>query len=76
MDKEYYHQKLEEIQNVFCSGVSELLTYHVNYVINRYGNWKRYPRKVKKFLKKKQWWELKDNQKLSDGELKVAINKR
>lgn len=76
MDKEYYYQKLEEIQDIFCSGVSELLTRHINYIINRYSNWKRYPRKIKKFLKKKQWWELKDNQKLSDGELIVTINRR
>jgi len=68
-----YQEKLKEIQNTFCEGASNLLTIHINHIIEKYGNWNKYPRKVKKYLKKKLWWDLRNSDKIKDGELLVLI---
>lgn len=68
-----YQEKLKEIQKTFCEGASNLLTIHINYIIKKYGNWNKYPRKVKKYLKKKLWWDLRNSDKIKDGELQVLI---
>ena len=51
METVTYQEKLKELQNTFCEGASSLLTIHINYIIKKYGNWNKYPRKIKKFLK-------------------------
>ena len=63
-----YREKVEEIQGAFADYVKSLLASHFNFIINKYSNWKRYPRKVKKFLKKKRWWIIKDYPELLKSE--------
>ena len=55
-----YREKVEEIQGAFADAVKSLLASHFNFIINKYGNWKKYPRKIKKYLKKKKLWFTKD----------------
>jgi hypothetical protein len=70
---ETYQEKLKELQNTFCEGASNLLTIHINHIIKKYGNWNKYPRKIKKFLKKKLWWDLRNSELIKDGELLVKV---
>lgn len=69
----YYPAKLREIQATFCGGLEELFINHVNWIIRKYGGWKKYPRKVKKLLKNKGWWKLKDLSSLQKSDIKVSI---
>ena len=69
----YYYTKLQEIQTTFCKGLEELSINHVNWIIKKYGGWKKYPRKIKKFLKNKGWWNLKDLSPLQKSDIKVNI---
>ena len=71
---EEYFKKLREIQKEFGDGLSQVLTNHFNYVIKKYGNWNRYPRKVKKMLKKEKLWELKNSEFLKRNDVKVLWN--
>ena len=54
-----FRQEIEEIKNKFGDGLSKVPTEHTNNIIKKYGNWNKYPRKIKKMLKKEHWWELK-----------------
>ena len=69
----HYPTKLQEVQTTFCEGLEELFLNHVNWIIRKYGGWKRYPRKEKKLLKNKGWWKLKDLSPLQKSDIKVNI---
>lgn len=69
-----YTEKLQEIKDEFSRGLSKLLVKHCNHVIVKYGNWKKYPRKVKKYLKKEQYWNLRESDLLKDNDIKVEFN--
>ena len=73
MSEEYF-KKLREIQKEFGDGLSQVLINHFNYVIKKYSNWNRYPRKVKKMLKKEKLWELKNSEFLKRNDVKVLWN--
>ena len=73
LPKEYF-KKLREIQKEFGDGLSQVLTNHFNYVIKKYSNWNRYPRKVKKMLKKEKFWKLKNSEFLKRDDVKVLWN--
>lgn len=60
----YYQEKLQDIQNTFCGGVQDLILIHFNSFIKKYGGWLRYPRKVKKKLKKGTLWNLRHRTEL------------
>ena len=70
-EESYYQQKLKEIQDIFCKGISTLVTNHFNYFIDKYGNWDKYPRKIKKKLKKSPLWNFRYHDKIKESELKV-----
>ena len=58
----------QQLYDKFNTGVNELY-----YIIEKYGNYERYPRKLKKFLNKKQWWEIiKRGNKLNPGLVTVT----
>ena len=69
----YYPTKLQEIQTTFCKDLEELFINHVNWIIRKYGGWKRYPRKEKKLLKNKGWWKLKNLSPFQKSDIKVNI---
>lgn len=72
-DENYYRQKLKEIQSIFSQEISELVTNHFNYFIDKYGNWDKYPRKIKKKLKKSPLWNLRYHDKIKKDEIKVEM---
>ena len=53
MEENAYMLELKRIQSTFSEDASKIITNYINYIVKKYGNWKRYPRKIKKFLKKK-----------------------
>lgn len=55
----YYWERLKQIQNTFCNGVQDLILIHYNSFIKKYGGWPKYPRKIKKRLKKTTLWTLR-----------------
>ena len=69
-----YFNKLQEVKDDFSVGLSKMLIEHYNHIITKYGKWKRYPRKVKKYLKKEQYWNLKESKLLKDNDIKVKFN--
>lgn len=73
VEESYYSQKLKEIQNVFCEGAANLIRAHFNYFIDKYGNWNKYPRKIKKKLKKSPLWNLRYHDKIKEDELKIEM---
>lgn len=64
MKSEYYTQELEETQKTFSESVEDLFLTHFNNFIKKYGGWKKYPRKIKKRLKKGTLWELRHRTEL------------
>ena len=74
MIKSLYEEKLKEAQREFAQRLSQILTNHYNHIITTYSGWNRYPRKVKKMLKRENWWGLKDKNILGPGEIKVKFN--
>lgn len=66
-----YQEELKYIQATFSENASRLLTSHFNCIIKKYSRWNKYPRKIKKFLKKKLWWNLRNSDIIKDGDLKV-----
>lgn len=73
-ENNHYTEKLQEIKEEFSRGLSKLLVKHYNHAIIKYGNWKKYPRKVKKYLKKEQYWNLRESDLLKDSDIKVEFN--
>ena len=69
----YYSTALQKIQKTFCDGLGDLVTGHCNWIINKYGGWKRYPRKIKKSLKRKGWWSIKDLSPVNKGDFHIKI---
>lgn len=69
-----YEDKLKEVQKTFTDGIETLLKSHTRYIVNRYGCWKKYPRKIKKMLKKRGWWEIKNISQESIECIKVRVN--
>ena len=62
-----YSAHSQQLYDKFNTGVNELY-----YIIEKYGNYERYPRKLKKFLKKKHWWEITRRvKKLNPGDITV-----
>lgn len=59
-----YWEKLKELEDVFCNGIEDLLLIHLNSFIKKYGGWNRYPRKIKKRLKKGTLWHLRHRTEL------------
>ena len=51
-----YFENLQEVQKTFSENIKELFKSQ----ISCYKGWKRYPRKIKKNLKKTFWWNLKN----------------
>ena len=68
-----YSEKLKDIQDVFCNGVQDLILIHFNSFIKKYGGWNRYPRKIKKKLKKGTLWNLRHRTELFEKD-DFAIN--
>ena len=68
-----YSMELERIQSTFSEDASKIITNHINYIVKKYGNWKRYLRKIKKFLKKKFWWNLRNFGRIEHGKVKVIV---
>ena len=68
-----YSTALQKIQKTFCDGLGDLVTGHCNWIINKYGGWKRYPRKIKKSLKRKGWWSIKDLSPVNKGDFHIKI---
>lgn len=54
-----YQEKLKQVQNIFCNGIQDLILIHYNSFIKKYGGWSKYPRKIKKRLKKTTLWTLR-----------------
>lgn len=67
-----YWEKVNEIAEFSANCIKSIITSHFNSIVNKYGNWRRYPRKIKKFLKKKQWWNIKDAGMLNEGLIRVT----
>ncbi len=64
------HEKRE----VTADTLGELLSKSFNAVIDKYKGWKRYPRKIKKFLKREGWWDVKNCQPFDKLDLKIEFN--
>lgn len=71
---EKYFEELKKVQKEFGDGLSQVLTNHFNYIIKKYSNWSRYPRKVKKMLKKEKLWNLRNSEFLEENDIKVLWN--
>lgn len=71
--EDLYSQKLRQIQKIFAEGISDMITNHINFFIEKYGNWEKYPRKVKKKLKKTFLWNLRYHDKIEEGTIKVKM---
>lgn len=75
VDNEYF-TSLKNIQEESSKKLTELFTKHFNYIIKKYGRWSKYPRKVKKTLKKERWWELRNSEILeNDSAIKIIFKK-
>ena len=72
MEENAYMMELKRVQSTFSEDASKIIVSYINYIVKKYGNWKRYPRKIKKFLKKKFWWNLR-NYKLQEDDIKVIV---
>ena len=64
----------EKMENLFEQGLNSILRCHINHIIEKYAGWKQYPRKVKKMLKKKGWWDLRNSKKLEPNDMIVSLN--
>lgn len=64
----------EKMENLFEQGLNDVLRCHINHIIEKYAGWKHYPRKVKKMLKKKDWWDLRNSKKLEPNDMIVKLN--
>ena len=72
-EESYYQQKLKEIQDIFCKGISTLVINHFNYFIDKYGNCYKYPRKIKKKLKKSPLWNFRYHDNIKKDKIKVEM---
>lgn len=73
-DKKVYFEELKRMQQNTCELLGTALTFYINRIAEKYGNWKRYPRKVKKFLKKRNLWVFRKLSKVEEGDIQVSIN--
>ena len=69
----HYPAALKEIQETFCSNLEYSVVNHFNWIITKYGAWNRYPRKIKKFLKRNSWWVIKDMSLINVEDVKIRI---
>ena len=65
-----YFKELEEIENKFEKDIGGLFESYVNY----WSGWNKYPRKTKKYMKKKGLWGLRKLPKLN-GDISVHIGR-
>ena len=57
-----YHKEIENMKKELCSFLESLLYEHFKSMHEKYGFWLKYPRKVKKLLKKEGFWNIKDEE--------------
>ena len=49
---ETYETRLKNLRETIQQGITDLISNYYNYHLKKYGGWNRYPRKIKKRLKK------------------------
>ena len=49
---ETYETRLKNLRETIQQGITDLISNYYNYQLKKYGGWNRYPRKIKKKLKK------------------------
>lgn len=47
-----YETRLKNLRETIQHGITALISNYYNYQLKKYGDWNRYPRKIKKKLKK------------------------
>lgn len=73
-----YKEKLKELQNVFCEGVSELLTIHCNYIHETFADKKKANKYIREMGlntldKLPNLYNFMNIPKVSDGDIKVEM---
>ena len=68
-----YWEEIEKTKKELSNELIELLFNHFNSMYEKYHDWKKYPRKVKRMLKKEGFWNIK-NIKPHKPEFKVTWN--
>ena len=66
-----YYSELENIEKTFGKNMGELLRTHINH----WSNWNKYPRKTKKYMKKKGFWNLRKCPPINEGDVTVHVAK-
>ena len=56
----YFVKILNNIETEFRDYFENMLFEHLNNMYKKYNNWKKYPRRVKKFLKSTGFWNVKN----------------
>lgn len=57
-----YYKEIENMKKELCNSLEFLLYEHLKSMHEKYGFWLKYPRKVKKLLKKEGFWNIKDEE--------------
>lgn len=57
-----YSEMLKNMEKELCDSLELMLYEHLKSMHEKYGFWLKYPRKVKKFLKKEGFWDIKDKE--------------
>ena len=65
-----YRQYLEDLNEVSC----RVLSFYLHEWLLKYNGWKKYPRKVKKYMKKHHIWNTR-NQKIQPKDFSIFITK-
>ena len=69
-----YFERLKQVQNILSENIKQVVMYNFNYFIDKYGGWKRYPRKIKKKLKRNPLWNCRNCNKIEENKLRVIYN--
>lgn len=57
-----YSEMLKNMKKELCDSLELMLYEHLKSMHEKYGFWLKYPRKVKKLLKKEGFWNIKDEE--------------
>lgn len=66
-----YFSELENVEKTFDKNIGEILRKHINH----WANWPKYPRKTKKYMKKKGYWTLRKCPPINEGDITVHMAK-
>ena len=64
-----YFKELENIEQTWGRSIGDMLRKHINH----WSNWKKYPRKTKKYMKKMGYWNLRKCPNINEGDITVHI---